>query len=326
MAAHPTAIASVVARGLAQRGPLLRAPRRVVPVGFHRRPHLLPGARALSSIPVPAEGPLLTDAQVEFYHRNGFVAVEDFLPPAELERWRTVVLQAVAERGDQKFSHPGEDVTNTADREFYDAVFVQRVNLWQTSEAVKQLLFASRVGAVAAQLEGRPIRMWHDQALIKEGWANATSWHVDVPYWSFDSTHAISCWVALDASTLRNGALHFLPGSHRRLAELDDPYQEIQIGKNMQDLFKCHPLLRDIEPVAVELPAGGATFHNGLTAHGAGPNMTPHRRAAMTLQMMPADENAFNGKQNVLTLEQVEALQIGDRLDAEEQNPMLSPA
>lgn len=57
--------------------------------------------------------------------------------------------------------------------------------------------------------------------------------------------------------------------------------------------------------------------------HGAGPNLTAGRRRAMTWQMMPAHENRFNGKQNVLSEAQVAKLRIGDPLDDPTQNPLL---
>ena len=45
-----------------------------------------------------------------------------------------------------------------------------------------------RLGKMAADLAGvEGIRIWHDQALIKEAWANPTAWHLDNPYWSFPS-------------------------------------------------------------------------------------------------------------------------------------------
>ena len=37
-------------------------------------------------------------------------------------------------------------------------------------------------GQMAADLAGvEGIRIWHDQALIKEAWANPTAWHLDNP-------------------------------------------------------------------------------------------------------------------------------------------------
>ena len=72
--------------------------------------------------------------------------------------------------------------------EFYDKVFDQLVNLWQTDQAMGELILDPRIGRMAAELAGVDgVRVWHDQALIKRPYANPTAFHLDVPYWSFTS-------------------------------------------------------------------------------------------------------------------------------------------
>ena len=71
-----------------------------------------------------------------------------------------------------------------------------------------------------------------------------------------------------------------------------------------------------------EMKAGSCSFHNGLIAHGAGANMTPGWRRAMTCGFMP-DGCTFNGKQNILTDEQFAGYEIGDLLDDDLQNPLI---
>ncbi|WP_292440513.1 phytanoyl-CoA dioxygenase family protein [Mesorhizobium sp.] len=78
----------------------------------------------------------------------------------------------------------------------------------------------------------------------------------------------------------------FVPGSHRLAV-----YDNIDIGKDLAGLFKIYPGMAEIDPVAVPMSAGDFTFHNGLTAHGAGANMTPRRRIAMTAAFMPDGSN-----------------------------------
>ena len=68
--------------------------------------------------------------------------------------------------------------------------------------------------------------------------------------------------------------------------------------------------------------AGDASFHNGLTAHGAGLNMTLGRRAAMSCAYMP-DGSTFNGQQNILPDDYFAALKIGDVLDNDAINPLV---
>jgi hypothetical protein len=50
--------------------------------------------------------------------------------------------------------------------------------------------------------------------------------------------------------------------------------------------------------------------------------MTRNSRGAMTCAFMP-DGAVFNGIQNILTDEQVAALEVGDRLADDEQNPLV---
>ena len=70
------------------------------------------------------------------------------------------------------------------------------------------------------------------------------------------------------------------------------------------------------------MKAGSCSFHNGLLAHGAGANMTPGYRRAMTCAYMP-DGSTFNGKRNILTEAQMAALEVGDLLVDDEQVPLI---
>jgi ectoine hydroxylase-related dioxygenase (phytanoyl-CoA dioxygenase family) len=70
------------------------------------------------------------------------------------------------------------------------------------------------------------------------------------------------------------------------------------------------------------MKAGSCSFHNGLTIHGAGANMTNGFRRAMTCAYMP-DGARFNGIKNILTDEQLSKLTVGDLMDDEIQNPLI---
>lgn len=260
----------------------------------------------------------LTEQQIASYRENGFVVIENFLSPAELEEWREAVDEAVANRGETKLpGRPGDLPTE----DYYDNVFIQRLNLWKDHPKMKERILAPEIGDMAAALEGvDAVRVWHDQTLIKRPWANPTSWHLDNPYWSFSSRHAISIWIALDDATLENGCLYFLPGTHKLAT-----YENAGIGANMNAIFKVYPQWREIKSVAAPMKAGSCSFHNGLTAHGAGANMTPGWRRAMTCGFMP-DGSTFNGKQNILSREQMATLKVGDLLNDDVNNPIVGSA
>jgi phytanoyl-CoA hydroxylase len=186
---------------------------------------------------------------------------------------------------------------------------------------MRELILDPRVGEMAATLAGVDgLRVWHDQALMKQPWANPTAFHLDTPLWSFFDRKAISIWIALDDATPTNGCLYLFPGSHLRTT-FDNP----GITKNLDAVFEMYPEFRTAEPFQAAMPAGACSFHNGMTIHGAGANMTHQARRAMTCAFMPAGA-VFNGIQNILTDEQVAALEVGDPLADDAQNPLVYPA
>jgi phytanoyl-CoA hydroxylase len=261
----------------------------------------------------------------DFYRENGFLSVPEFLDGAELAAWREVVDAAIESRGKQRFSFASDqdaDIASQAqdseEQKYYDQVFTQRVNLWQTHEPLKDLLFEPDLGRFAGELaDVSGLRIWHDQALVKESYANPTAFHLDVPYWSFTSADAITIWIALDDASTENGCLYYVPASHKA-----QKFDNVGIGKELGALFEVYPEWRDVPAIPCPVPAGGAVLHNGLTFHGAGANMTPGRRRAMTCAYMP-DGAVFNGQVNVLPPEYLATISVGDVLDNERQNPLV---
>ena len=252
---------------------------------------------------------LPTTGEIGQYRREGFIRLPDFLGSDELSRWREATDGAVRERV------AGRD----DDRSFYSRVFTQCQRLADTNAAIAELILDARLGEAAALLAGVDgVRVWHDQALIKPPYGNPTAWHLDDPFWSFDSADAISVWVALDDATVENGCLWYLPGTQREARCELTP-----IGENFGALFEQYPHWLEREPVAVPCPAGGAIFHNGLVAHGAGTNLTPQPRRAMTCAFMP-DGATYNGRpHDMLAPEYVASLEVGDRIDDDRAFPLV---
>ena len=277
----------------------------------------------------------LSEEQIASYRENGFVVLEGFLSPEETAHWRDTTQEAVDQRlatlenaSSGMVSGVSDSVaeleenrlkSNAADPDgYYSQVFTQCLKLAETHPGMHELMHDPRLGKLIATLAGVDgIRIWHDQALFKPPYGNPTGWHLDNPYWSFSSRNAISIWVALDDATKDNGCLYYVPGSHKTAT-----YKNVGIGKNQGDLFKVYPEWRSIDPVGCPAPAGSAVIHNGLTAHGAGANMTNKPRRAMTCAYMP-DGEIFNGVRNILPEAYFQSLQIGDMLNDDSVNPLI---
>ncbi len=86
--------------------------------------------------------------------------------------------------------------------------------------------------------------------------------------------------------------------------------------------MKIYPEWRKIRAVPTPVGAGGLVIHNGMVAHGAGANMTPGRRRAMTIAYFP-DGEVYNGRRDTLPDKYYDALQIGERLDDDQYVPLL---
>ncbi len=262
----------------------------------------------------------LDDAQIDSYRENGFLRIPGFLTPGELATLRLAVHEAIEQMGTRKVTGK-DDYEWLTGNDFYDHVYEQKLNLWKISPAIRHLITDPGLGLMLSQLEGADrYRVWHDQALIKAPWANYTAFHLDNPYWSFYSHRALTIWIALDETTVQNGCLYFIPGSHR-LVDFDNA----KLGNNFGDLMSIYPGLADIEPVAAIMQPGDCSIHNGLTAHGAGVNATCNPRRAFTCAYMPAG-STYNGQPNILPKDYVDSLARGDELCDDEINPPVRTA
>ena len=233
---------------------------------------------------------LVTEEQIQFYQENGFVQLDDVLLPEELDTIRGEI--------DEIYRTGSGGIHNSGGRSAYAKVLDQRVNIWRSNDAVRAFVFTPRLAEIARRLAGvRAVRLWHDHALLKQpGDSKPTPWHQDLPYWPMNEEGALSIWIALDDVDERNGAMSFIPGSHRVGAlpgiNLVDP----------QDIFAMVPkgTLAGTKPVTARMRAGSCTFHNGLTFHYAAANQTDRPRRAMVMIYMP-DGTTFNGKRHICT-------------------------
>ena len=142
------------------------------------------------------------------FRRDGFVMVPDLLGADELDRYGAAVDEAVARR--KRF-----DNRKLGDKTPYEQSFIQCINLWEDTPAVRPLTFHPVVCETAARLLGiDKLRLWHDQALYKEAGGRLTDPHQDQPYWPMVETDTITAWIPFDGSSHTTGCMGYVPGSH----------------------------------------------------------------------------------------------------------------
>jgi len=157
---------------------------------------------------------------------------------------------------------------------------------WMIDEAIHDLVFHPAITVAAAQLLGTPrVRFWHDQVFAKPPRQGGNvAWHQDYSYWkrATPSQH-LTFWIGLDDSTLENGCLHVVPGSHRwGLLEMED------LMGDMEGVRKQLPPERaaKFSPQPLEQPAGTCSIHHDHTIHGSYRNESDRPRRAIILNYM----------------------------------------
>ena len=248
----------------------------------------------------------LTQDQIDQYRRNGFIQLDDVVTGPALDVMRSAVVNAVAAETSE-----APDRARTGSQATYEKIFNQKVNLWQRHADVARFTLSPALGSIAMRLEGRPMRIWHDQALFKEPMKgnNKTPWHQDAVYWPhMDRWHQTTIWLALRDATTQNGCMAFVEGTHAL-----GPLPPVDLA-DPQDLFDNAPHLRPVKPVPRPLKAGSATFHNGLTFHYAGPNKSDGTREAFAIIYMP-DGTRYDGEPHMVT--DGLGLRVGEILDSE---------
>jgi ectoine hydroxylase-related dioxygenase (phytanoyl-CoA dioxygenase family) len=230
------------------------------------------------------------EEHIRAYREQGFVQVDEVLSPEELEELRSEI--------DRIYATDRGGIHTSRGQTAYARVLDQRVNIWRDNAVVRRFVLHPRLAEMARRLAGaRAVRLWHDHALLKQpGDSKPTPWHQDLPYWPMREPGALSVWIALDDVDERNGAMAFVPGSHR---------VGVLPGINLvdpEDIFAMVPAgaLAGVRPVTVRLRAGSCTFHDGRTFHYAYANRTSRPRRAMVIIYMP-DGTTYSGKRHIVT-------------------------
>ena len=218
---------------------------------------------------------VVTDEQVAAFERDGFAVVENALDANEIERYGRAVDAAVAYRSS------GDDRA-VEEKTLYEQSFIQCMNLWEDHADVREITFHPRLAEMAARFLGaEAVRVWHDQALYKEPGGRETDAHQDLPFWPIKPADQVSVWIPFEGSTRAGGAMAYVPGSHRLGLK-----KFVDITHTMHpepyDILD-DPLIRDIDPVWVEVPPGAAVFHHSLSVHLASPNTTDRMRRVFTV-------------------------------------------
>ena len=218
----------------------------------------------------------ITPNQVAQYQRDGHILLRNVCSKEEVESFRKYVSDVVQEHAKTQ--------NDLSERDTYGKAFLQIGNIWTRDAAVKQFVFSRRFSRIAARLSAtRSLRLYHDQALYKEGQGGITPWHQDQFYWPLDTDQSITLWMPLVDISPEMGSMNFASGSHKVGALGDIPISDAS-DAYFREYIEDHgfTICR-----SGEMQAGDATFHNGWTLHGASENRSSKMREVIAIIYYP---------------------------------------
>ncbi len=208
---------------------------------------------------------MLTPAQIEQYHQDGYTTPDYRLPSEVLADIRSAHARLVDR-------HP----------EFSDyCSALLAFDTWYLTVArIPEIL------DMVAQVLGDDIALWNCSFFAKPARVGTkTPWHQDGEYWPIRPLATCTVWIAVDASTPENGCLRVIPGSHKskRLAQHhqnDQPGLALNLELEAAEFDETHA--HDII-----LDAGQVSLHDVYLYHGSDANRSDKPRRGMTLRYMP---------------------------------------
>lgn len=220
---------------------------------------------------------LLTNEQIEFYDKNRYIKLKGVFNKETLQFFEPVISGQVDKMNTVH--------TSLENRNTYGKAFLQLFNLWRENALIKELIFSRRLAKIAADLmQTTGTRLYHDQALFKEGGGGITPWHADQYYWPLETDKTITAWMPMQATPLELGPLEFSAGSH----EIVDG-RDLEIGDESEIAIQQKLRVTDFKHIIEPFEEGEISFHSGWVFHRAGANTTDKMRKVMTIIYMDKD-------------------------------------
>lgn len=221
----------------------------------------------------------LTQEQIDFYQKNRYIKLKNVFDAETLAYYGEKISEKVNELNNQEKPLDARDT--------YGKAFLQIFNLWREDETIKEFVMSRRLGQIAAELmQAEGARIYHDQALFKEGGGGITPWHADQYYWPLETDKTVTAWIPLQEIPLEMGPLEFSAGSHAIVEG-----RELAISDDSENMIAQKLRVTDFKHVIEPFDLGEVSFHSGWVFHRAGANKTDQMRKVMTVIYMDKNMN-----------------------------------
>ena len=230
----------------------------------------------------------LSKEDIDFYRRNGYLAMEGLFSTGEVEEYKAALGDVLHRRvpWDEKlfvqeepfYAEGGSDDQVTDPELRIRKIF----HFVQIEPRLKRAAFHQKLVGLVDQLIGPGHGLTQDMALVKPPYHGSEKpWHQDTAYFDWLPLGGIiGAWIALDEATVANGCMQVIPESHLAGPVPHYHIRDCQMGDEGVQVDRA---------VVVPLKPGGVLFFSGLIHHGTPPNVSGDRRRALQFHYAAAN-------------------------------------
>lgn len=217
-------------------------------------------------------------AFADSYATQGYIVVENLLTNEEVEVLRKRTQDIIEGRTDYPASdielEPGANGT------------VRKLNQCTANDPVYRAHASNeKILAIVESLIGPDIKLFGSQAFLKPPGGIEKPYHQDSAYFPIEPMSLVTCWAALDDTTIENGCMWVIPGSHQQ-GVLN--HSELWMIGERRDMRIPESELGDAKEEPIVMKAGSCSFHHSLLLHSSRPNLTPNPRRGLAVHYMSA--------------------------------------
>lgn len=215
--------------------------------------------------------------ETEEFRERGFVVVRGAFRVEEMDVLRQAIENHAAMRA---HAARAADLSRGATRPSFDSIFV-----WNDTSGFDLFAKATRSVKIIDRLEayfGDEVYVYHNKIALKYPGVVGFSFHQDYAYW-YDMgclfPDMATVQIAVDPSTLANGCLRFIEGSHK-MGRINHVFKD-GVSDSMVDPERLEQARKIMPEVPVELERGDIAIFHANILHGSDDNHSDHSRIAL---------------------------------------------
>ena len=204
---------------------------------------------------------------IKNFQKNGFIKLKNVLTPYAVQALRNEILSLLT----KTFKNYDKSKKNR---------FLSLEMMWLENALIKEFVLSSRIAKICADLLSvKRIRLYHDNALVKESGCGRTPWHYDDDHFPLATNDVITAWIPAQAIPIEMGPLTFAKPieAYKLVKDVKFCAFDTSYDREISNVFKT----KQISVVEEPFELGEVSFHHNLSFHTASGNKTNQSRIVL---------------------------------------------